>query len=282
MFNRFKNLINQRLKRPQFIKRRRQLSRFARDVLQGLAAKRVLLAFGVSLLTSLTVIIVAALLTSGPHPIRKLIDELAAIPVFRSSGTSDQEEFLSRLNRDDRRAVASSIGYLSEVIDRATKNSTNNKKLAQSIVTQSIAANYDPLLVAAVIKYESTFNQSATSNRGARGLMQVMPSTAEYLRKTQGLPASSHNTANSSGNIRVGIQYLKYLEKKFNGNRELALIAYNWGPANVNDALNSGRGFPRSSVKYARNILSEQKRWQLEFAARAPEFQHLELETATG
>ena len=282
MFNRLRILINQRLKRPQFIKRRRQSAKFARDVLEGLAAKRVLLAFGVSLLTSLTVIIAAELFTSDTHPIRRLIDELAAIPAFRSSGTSDQEEFLSRLNREDRRAVASSVGYLSEVIDRATKNSLNNKKLAQSIVTQSMAANYDPLLVAAVIKYESTFDQAARSNRGARGLMQVMPATAEYLRQKQGLSASTHNTTSTAGNIRIGIQYLKYLEKKFHGNRELALIAYNWGPSNVNQAISNGTRFPQASVKYARNILTDQKRWQTEFAARAPEFQHLELETATG
>ena len=282
MFNRLKNHLKQRLKRPQFIKRKRRYAKFARDVLHGLSAKRTILAFSISLLTSLSVIFAVAILRSGTDPIGRLIDELAAIPAFRSSGTSDQEEYLSRLSREDRRAMASSVGYLSEVIHRNTKDSSANKKLAQTIVTQSMAANYDPLLVAAVIKYESTFNQAATSNRGARGLMQVMPATAEYLRQSQGLSATTHNTSSTAGNLRVGIQYLKYLERKFNGNRELALIAYNWGPTNVNEAINNGKRFLQASVKYARNILSEQKRWQLEFAARAPEFQHLELDIATG
>lgn len=280
MLLRCKQILRSKLKRPQFIKRDRQCLNLTRAILRGLGARRVCVAFGISFVTSLTVIFIAALISTDAHPIQRLIDELAAIPAFRSSGTSDQEEFLSRLSREERRAFTSSVGYLAEVITRATKNTSTNKKLAQSIVAQSLAANYDPLLVAAVIKSESTFNQAATSNRGAQGLMQVMPSTAEYIRQIHG--ESKDKSSGAASNIDDGIRYLKYLEKKFKGNRELALIAYNWGPANVNQALSGGKKFPQASVRYARNILSDQRRWQQEYLKRAPEFQHIELETATG
>ncbi|MEO1366932.1 MAG: lytic transglycosylase domain-containing protein [Acidobacteriota bacterium] len=82
----------------------------------------------------------------------------------------------------------------------------------------------DPLLVAAVVETESHFNPQAVSHRGAVGLMQVLPSTAALEPEALVEP---------SLNLEQGTRYLRYLIDRYQGDLELALAAYNAGPANV-------------------------------------------------
>ncbi|MEM1180837.1 MAG: lytic transglycosylase domain-containing protein [Acidobacteriota bacterium] len=82
----------------------------------------------------------------------------------------------------------------------------------------------DPLLVAAVVETESHFNPLAVSHRGAVGLMQVLPSTAALEPEALAEP---------SLNLEAGARYLRYLIDRYQGDLELALAAYNAGPANV-------------------------------------------------
>lgn len=87
----------------------------------------------------------------------------------------------------------------------------------------------DPLLVAAIASAESGYNQDATSDVGARGVMQLMPDTAAGL---------GVNPDNPADNIRGGAKYIKQMLDMFGGNVELALAAYNAGPQTVKDAGN--------------------------------------------
>ncbi|MFI4968921.1 MAG: lytic transglycosylase domain-containing protein [Lysobacterales bacterium] len=89
------------------------------------------------------------------------------------------------------------------------------------------AADYgvDSSLLRAVIHAESAFNPLAVSNKGAQGLMQLMPDTASGLGVT--------DTFDATQNIRGGARYLSELLKDFNGDAQLATAAYNAGPGAV-------------------------------------------------
>jgi soluble lytic murein transglycosylase len=84
----------------------------------------------------------------------------------------------------------------------------------------------EPSLIKAVIKAESGFDYRAVSKKGAQGLMQLMPQTAEDMKVA--------NPFNPEENIFGGTRYLSLLLKQFNNNKELAVAAYNAGPERVN------------------------------------------------
>lgn len=83
-----------------------------------------------------------------------------------------------------------------------------------------------PALAAAVIKVESGFHPRARSNKGARGLMQVLPATARKVGVNRNIYEPEHN-------IRAGVKYLKLMLDRYDGDQRLALAAYNAGPGAV-------------------------------------------------
>jgi hypothetical protein len=140
----------------------------------------------------------------------------------------------------------------------------NQLALAKAIVAESKRQRYDPLFVAAVIKSESSFNTEATSHVGAKGLMQIMPNTKNYIETFAEFADKPKGSLTTPGyNIKLGIAYLRYLDRMFGDNRVLTLVAYNWGPGHVMQALKGEkRGVPKSVVNYAMRILSDHQAWQ--------------------
>ena len=92
----------------------------------------------------------------------------------------------------------------------------------------------DLSLALAIARRESVFCQKALSNAGAVGIMQLMPSTADYLSTRIGI---SLNRFKTEDNIRMGVYYLGLLLLDFKGNTELAVKAYNTGPENVRKVI---------------------------------------------
>jgi soluble lytic murein transglycosylase-like protein len=86
----------------------------------------------------------------------------------------------------------------------------------------------DPALVRAVIETESNWNTSAFSRKGAIGLMQLIPTTAQRFGATDAF--------NPKQNVEAGVRYLRTLLERYNGNLDLALAAYNAGEGAVDRA----------------------------------------------
>lgn len=104
----------------------------------------------------------------------------------------------------------------------------------EDIIRQQAAQKgIDPALIAAVIYEESKFRDQ-TSHAGARGLMQITPSTAEFIaRDSGGTRFTQADLATPQVNISYGAYYLRYLLRRYGGDEALAVAAYNAGETNV-------------------------------------------------
>lgn len=103
--------------------------------------------------------------------------------------------------------------------------------------------NVDPALVRAVIETESNWNPSAVSRKGAAGLMQLVPTTAQRF--------GANDVFNPKQNVDAGVHYLKILLERYNGNLDLALAAYNAGEG----AVDRAHGIP--SYRETRNYVQK-------------------------
>jgi soluble lytic murein transglycosylase len=92
----------------------------------------------------------------------------------------------------------------------------------------------DPALVHAIVRQETNFQSTAVSSAGARGLMQLMPATAQQLAREAGLKHSSERlTSDPEYNVRLGSAYLQELVERYDGSYIMAIAAYNAGPGRV-------------------------------------------------
>ena len=130
----------------------------------------------------------------------------------------------------------------------------------------------DPFLVLALMKQESAFAPHARSYVGARGLMQLMPATAEeWARRLRMGSVGEEDLYEPRLNIRLGIPYLAHLVERF-GSSEKALAAYNGGPTNVRrwerrvederpETFVESIGYPETRT-YVRTILNNYHRYR--------------------
>ena len=111
-------------------------------------------------------------------------------------------------------------------------------KYSEEIKTYSAIYGVRRTLVFAVIKTESGYDEDCVSEKGAIGLMQLMPDTAEYIASLSG--EETADIYDPETNIRYGTKYLAYLIEKF-GDERTAVAAYNAGEGNVTEWLTDER-----------------------------------------
>ena len=109
--------------------------------------------------------------------------------------------------------------------------------LATEIHEAAAENGIDPQIAFGLVRAESSFRNHATSSVGAVGLTQLMPATARWLE-----PGTTRSELRDpETNLKIGFRYLRNLIDKYEGDVDLALVAYNRGPGTVDRALKRGR-----------------------------------------
>jgi soluble lytic murein transglycosylase len=157
--------------------------------------------------------------------------------------------------------------------DKAVQEVTLPLRHDDIIRQQAEDKDLDPALIAGVIFAESHFRDQ-TSHAGAKGLMQLMPGTADYVaQKSGGIAFVQGDLATPQVNIAYGSWYLRHLLDRYGDSEVLALAAYNAGLGNVDGWLADGGGqvrvadipFPETRA-YVRKVLEAREDYRREYA----------------
>jgi soluble lytic murein transglycosylase len=165
-----------------------------------------------------------------------------------------------KLSRDDKSAFTAGLTQIIEKArprdlvkifsivkaNRPDISDTEAWKVSDVLLQESSKHTLDPMLVLAVIEVESRFQYNAVSPMGARGIMQIMPDTGKFLSaldvgRQHGLHPDTFKPEFLDDpiiNIKLGVYYLHDLRKQFR-NLNLALIAYNVGPTEIQNRLSN-------------------------------------------
>jgi soluble lytic murein transglycosylase len=167
-------------------------------------------------------------------------------------------------------AVVAGVGPLGDAVRELTLPLRHDDVIRQ----QAADKDLDAALIAAIIYEESRFRDQ-TSHAGARGLMQVTPATARFIaRDSGGTEFVEGDLGLPQINIAYGSYYLRYLLERYDGDRELAVAAYNAGETNVNRWLAEAGGdgfdiadipFPETRA-YVANVLERRQEYADHYA----------------
>lgn len=201
-------------------------------------------------------------ITASPISITEPIDDLAAEARLLFARDKNLETLRKNYSNNSQQ-YSGLVEFISGVISVYYPEELNPGIIAKHIVEVSSEENFNPLYVASLIASESSFKKHARSNVGALGLMQIMPDTAKLVARTRSLNSATINDPRT--NIKLGIRYLKTLERTYGGNRYLALSAYNWGPGNIDKTRKYGSAIPRPVSNYAQKIITKTAQWEKTF-----------------
>lgn len=151
--------------------------------------------------------------------------------------------------------VVANVVVLSPKMETFFERSPNYKAVSPLLREASSKHGIDYSLLKALIATESGFNTFAVSPKGAVGLMQLIPPTAERYGVTAGKDGSiEKKLTDPKTNIRAGARYLAYLINMFPGRLELALAAYNAGEGAVQRAGNRIPNYPETQ-NYVKTVM---------------------------
>jgi hypothetical protein len=159
--------------------------------------------------------------------------------------------FLSPELQEREHAIREILGVL-ERYPTGLANVTK-EELAEVIYEEATRYNHDPKFILALIAIESEFHNWSVSEKGAKGLMQIMPYVAESLAQQMGIEWMGDSTLfNPFLNIRMGSYYLSQLILDFD-DLGLALTAYNYGPTYVKGLIERKERIP---LNYYRKLIT--------------------------
>lgn len=145
---------------------------------------------------------------------------------------------------------------------RALLNHPNIPKVEPLIQQAASAHDVDPALVKAVMAVESGFNAGAVSDKGAIGLMQVIPDTgARFGVSGDARRTVEQKLADPRTNISAGVRYLSFLSRMFPGQLELVLAAYNAGEGAVQKYNNRIPPYPETQ-QYVQTVMQFYRMFQ--------------------
>jgi soluble lytic murein transglycosylase len=155
-------------------------------------------------------------------------------------------------------AAALALLVLALRVPDAVREMAYPLRYEETIRQVSAEHGLDPTLVAGVVYVESRFRSDVASPKGAYGLMQILPRTAEFISSRSGI---SGDYRDPETNLRMGAWYLSYLEERYSGHERLMLAAYNSGEGRVDtwvrqEGFDIERDipFPETS-EYVENVL---------------------------
>lgn len=175
-------------------------------------------------------------------------------------------------------AIIGVLGYaISQVFEKGYRELALPLRHDDIIRQQAKKKDLDPALIAAVIYQESRF-RPRESSAGAQGLMQILPTTADFIAtKSGGTRFTTEDLATPQVNISYGAWYLRYLLNQYDDDTLTALAAYNAGEGRVGEWLaESGKSggsitdpdeipFPETR-EYVKNVLKARDEYKREYA----------------
>ncbi|HEX9428331.1 MAG TPA: lytic transglycosylase domain-containing protein [Candidatus Polarisedimenticolia bacterium] len=164
-----------------------------------------------------------------------------------------QKDKLAELHEDNLRlhTIVTVREFLDQARLRLPRNTVDD--IAASVYRASTRYNVPPEMILAVIRIESAFDVNAQSNKGAVGLMQLLPSTAQEIAQELRIEWPGESILRDpSANIEMGTYYLTKLIGQFN-NLSVALAAYNHGPARISELTEANADLP---MGYSEKVLS--------------------------
>jgi len=160
--------------------------------------------------------------------------------------------------------------YITKAVkDISKNNSTLDSKsiyeISKTIYEEAVKYNFNPLLITAIIKTESNFDPKAVSDSYAYGLCQVRRFIAPELAENIGIKwdGTEKTLFDPIKNIKIGVYYLSMLNRDFN-DLELAIIAYNQGPYNVQERLTNNQELPGNYVNKVLDYYANLRGFSLE------------------
>ncbi|KTC85350.1 MULTISPECIES: lytic transglycosylase domain-containing protein [Legionella] len=182
------------------------------------------------------------------RPYQPFTDTIKSLYYTRQSLQASRllNDFISELPKEEKSAliywVATGLQWYGKSVYLSSTEELNNQLILRFPIihyetVKQYAKNYQvpPELIYAIIRQESGFREDVVSPAGARGLMQVMPTTASVVAKREKI-AYNHKDQlfSSQKNINIGVAYLKQLITRYNQHPVLVAAAYNAGPTQVN------------------------------------------------